>query len=216
MVVNSKTIISLLGVTLLFQACNSPDKKAVKGDSVVDAGGGMDVKRDTGFNKLKKDVPDNTNPGNNRQDYTNESNVDSDAAAFMKNAAIASMIEIDLGELALQSANPDIRKFAAMMVKDHIDANKELRALAYESEILLPISYYPDQKEHINKIENLTGFNFDKQYIAMMVDEHSKTIALFNSGADTKEKDVRKFALKMLPVLDRHYSRAKSIMATFK
>jgi len=213
---NNKMMISLLGAALLAQACNSPDKKEVRGDSVVNVGSGMDAKRDTGFTAGKDRAPQDANPGKNLKDYTNESHVNSDDATFMKTAALGGMMEVELGKVAQKSTNPQVKAFAAQMVADHTKANNELKALAYKTEILLPTAYHADEAEHIKKMKSLTGAEFDKHYIGMMVDDHSKTIALFRSGTETTSKDLKKFATATLLVLEGHYAKAKAIQATLK
>lgn len=209
-------MIALLSTALLAQACNSPDKKEVRGDSVVNVGSGMDAKRDTGFTEGKDRGPKDANPGKNLRDYTNESHVNSDDAAFMKTAALGGMMEVDLGKFAQKSANPQVKAFAAQMVADHTKANNELKALAYKSEILLPTEYFADQTAHIKAMRALSGPEFDKHYIAMMVDDHSKTLALFRSATETTSKDLKQFATQTLPVLEGHYAKAKAIQATLK
>jgi len=209
-------LISLLSAALLSQACNSPDKKEIRGDSIVNVGSGMDAKRDTGFTPSKDDDPKDAKPGKNLRDYTNESHVNSDDAEFMKTAALGGMMEVELGKFAQRSSNPQVKAFAAQMVADHTKANNKLKALAYKSEILLPTEYFFDQAEHIKKMKSLSGPDFDKHYIAMMVDDHSKTVALFRSATETTSKELRAFATETLPVLEGHYAKAKAIQLSLK
>lgn len=213
MINNNKIIISFLGLALASQACSSPDKKEVRGDSVVTIGKGMEAGRDTGFAAPKNDQ--NAKSGN-ASDHTNQSHVDADAAAFMKKAALGGMMEVALGKVAQKSTNPQVSTFAAMMVADHAKANNELKMLADKSEILLPAEYDASQSEHMTKMKSLSGSEFDKHYMAMMVDDHQKTLDLFKAGSETQELDVKKFALKTLPVLEAHYVKAKAIQATLK
>jgi len=212
----NKVMLLSLGAAMLTQACSSPDKKELRGDSVVNVGSGMDAKRDTGFNAPKDDAQQDANPGKNMRDYTNESQVNSDDAAFMKTAAVGGMMEVDLGKVAQKSTNPQVKAFATQMIADHTKANNELKALAVKSEILLPAEYPVDQSEHIKKMKAMTGAAFDKHYIAMMVDDHSKTLALFRSGSETTSKDLKEFANKTIPVLEGHYAKAKAIQAALK
>lgn len=206
----------LLAALMLTYACNSPDKKEVSGDTVANVGSGMDPKRDTGFTPKRDDAPQDAEPGKNLRDYTNESHVDSDDAAFMKTAALGGMMEVDLGKIAQQSSNPQVKAFASLMVADHTKANKELKELAYKTEILLPVEYPADQKEHMEMMTKLSGTEFDKHYIEMMVNDHHQTLALFRTGSQTMSKDVKVFAEKTIPVLERHYVKAKAIQASLK
>jgi putative membrane protein len=204
-------LLPVLGLACCIQSCSSPDKKEIKGDSVVNVGEGMDPKRDTGFAAQKDRAPQDANPGKNLRDYTNESRVNSDDATFMKEAALGGMMEVELGKLAQRSTNPQVKAFADLMVADHTKANLELKVLAGKAQILLPTEYYEDQVGHINMMKKLKGAEFDKHYVDMMIKDHQKTVTLFQSATETMSQDVKKFANKTLPVLNEHYRKARAI-----
>jgi putative membrane protein len=204
-------LLPVLGLACYMQSCSSPDKKEIKGDSVVNVGEGMDPKRDTGFTAQKDSAPQDANPGKNLRDYTNESHVNSDDATFLKEAALGGMMEVELGKLAQRSANPQVKAFADLMVADHTKANQELKVLAGKAQILLPTEYYEDQVGHITMMKKLKGAAFDKHYVDMMIKDHQKTVALFQSATETMSQDVKKFANKTLPVLNEHYKKARAI-----
>src|SRR5690606_39111134 len=101
---------------------------------------------------------------------------DDDSAGFMKDAAGVGMMEVILGELASKKAsNPKVKAFAAQMMKDHSKANKELALIAEKASVLLPTDLHPDHKKHYDHLSTLTGAEFDKEYMQMMVDDHQKT-----------------------------------------
>lgn len=147
---------------------------------------------------------------------TNETKVDESESNFMKKAALGGMMEVDLGKIAQKSANPKVKVFAAQMVTDHSKANAELKALAVKSGIILPTSYPDAEKSHIDMMKKMTGADFDKHYIDMMVTDHDKTLVLFKTGADSEDKGVRDFAKKTIPVITGHFEQAKAIQAGLK
>jgi len=204
----------VIGVGLTSQSCNSPDKKAVKGDSVIAVGSGMDPGRDTGYTARKYESAAEQKKKKNVRGYTYEASVTTEDANFMDAAALGGMMEVDLAKKALQSSNAQVKSFAAMMISDHTKANKELASLAVNSGILLPIAYSIDQKEQLEKMKSLTGTEFDQHYMQMMVSDHSKTIALFMDGSDSISEEVKEFALKTLPVLNGHYKTAVAIRSS--
>jgi putative membrane protein len=66
---------------------------------------------------------------------------DSPDSSFYKHAAEAGLAEVSDATLAQQSAtDPQLKDFAAMMVKDHSAANDKLSALAGTKNITLPTS----------------------------------------------------------------------------
>lgn len=200
----------LIVLTIYLQSCNSPEKRALSNDSLKKTGSGMDPKRDTGFNN-KSEEPKDQHVTKNLRDYPNESQVDSDDALFMKEAALAGMMETDLGKFAEKSMNQSVREFATQLVTAHERINRELKDLAFEAEILLPEAYHSDQRVAIENMKQLNGAEFDKQYINMMVKDHQKTIGLFKWGADTRHEEVKNFAQKTLPVISEHLKKAKLI-----
>lgn len=149
-------------------------------------------------------------------DVTHMSKVDGDGAAFMDTAAVGGMMEVDLGKLALQkSSNAEVKKFAVQMVADHTKANTDLKAVAAKLEHLLPSAYPVDVKTHMDAMQKLNGKDFDKHYMDMMVNDHVKTLDLFRS-ATSLSADIKDFAARTLPVLEKHHQMAKEINASLK
>lgn len=67
--------------------------------------------------------------------------VSDETSQFIRQAAISGLSEVQLSHLALKSAqSTTVKKFAAMMVKDHGGANAELKTLASAKDIMLPDS----------------------------------------------------------------------------
>ena len=150
------------------------------------------------------------------KDVTHMSKVDGDGAAFMDTAAVGGMMEVDLGKLALEkSSNAEVKKFAAQMVADHTKANTDLKAIAAKLEHLLPSAYPADVKAHMDAMKKLSGKEFDKHYMGMMVNDHVKTLDLFRSASSLRG-EIKDFAANTLPVLEKHHQMAKEINASLK
>jgi len=150
------------------------------------------------------------------RDVTHMSKVDGDGAAFMDTAAVGGMMEVDLGKLALEkSANAQVKKFAAQMIADHSKAGTDLKAVAAKLEHLLPSAYPADVQGHIDAMKKLSGKEFDKHYMDMMVNDHVKTLDLFRSASSLRA-EIKEFAARTLPVLEKHYQMAKVTNASLK
>jgi putative membrane protein len=63
-----------------------------------------------------------------------------------------------------------------MMVKDHSQANENLKTIANSLNIALPDSVSDDTRKEIDKLKMKKGKDFDKAYVDMMVDDHKKDI----------------------------------------
>jgi len=143
------------------------------------------------------------------------SNDDSD---FMKEAAVGGMAEVEMGKLAAtKAASPDVKKFAQMMVDDHTKANNDLKALATKKGMTLPTDLDSSHKSTMDDLREQAGADFDKAYVEEMVDDHEEDVSKFEDEAkNATDPDVRAFAQKTLPVLQKHLDAIKSIQAKMK
>ncbi|MDI3354733.1 DUF4142 domain-containing protein [Pseudomonas sp. UYIF39] len=139
---------------------------------------------------------------------------------FVDSAAAGGIAEVETSRLALEkSSSADIKAFANMMITDHSKANDELAALAKKNDIEVPDSTTL-VKQAKEKILDLRDESFDAAYANNQVKAHEDTIALFkkeaNTVTDDKVKgatDLKGFAQKMLPALEKHLDMAKKLQA---
>ncbi|GAB4017559.1 DUF4142 domain-containing protein [Spirosoma sp. KCTC 42546] len=174
--------------TLSFQACSS--KKTENTDSVENAEKSNDSKEDAGTGQTED---------------TNE---------FAVKAANGGMLEVELGRLAQEkAASKDVKDFGAMMVKDHSKANEELKSIAATQNITLPSTLGEDAQKHVNDMAKLSGTEFDKKYVSMMVDDHKEDIDEFKKAVDEEKTNpaVKDFAMKTLPTLQKHMDAINAI-----
>lgn len=144
--------------------------------------------------------------------------VDSKDADFAMKAASGGMYEVEAAKLAEQKAtNPKVKEFAAMMVKDHGKANEELMSIASAKGITLPTQMSEDHQEKYNELSKLSGKDFDKKYVSLMVDDHEMDQKAFNSAAtDCKDMQLKEFATKTSGVVQEHLNHIKQIKDSMK
>lgn len=132
---------------------------------------------------------------------------------FMIKAAHANQAEIRAGEVALQRAsNDEVKQFGRRMIDDHTNAYTQLQAIANEKRITLPIEADQDARQKLDQISKLTGAEFDRKFMDMMVSDHEKAISLFEKEAkDVKDSALRDYVQNTLPTLRDHLSRAREI-----
>ena len=137
---------------------------------------------------------------------------------FMMEAASGGMMEVELGRIASQSASHErVKSFGNMMVQDHTNANNELKALASGKNVMLPDSMMTKHREHLEMMRNKTGKEFDRAYMNMMVQDHNEDISKFQNASNTaQDADLKGFASKTRPVLQKHLDSAKAINAAVK
>lgn len=185
-------MLALAMASLGFQACNENKKEGT--DSVENAHDANDTNEDKGTGQ------------------------DDDSNDFAVKAANGGMLEMEVARLAREKAqNNDVKEFAAMMLNDHQKANDELKALAGRKNITLPARLGDDEQKHVDELAKLTGSAFDKKYVDLMVDDHEEDIKLFQNAADhVDDADLKAFATKTLPTLQKHLERITTIDKNMK
>jgi putative membrane protein len=137
---------------------------------------------------------------------------------FMTKAAQGGMAEVELGKLAAAKAqSPEVKQFAQKMVTDHTKANDELKALAGEKNFSMPVRLDAKHQSVLDRLNGLSGAEFDKAYVDAMVADHEETVALFKSEAEGgKDADAKGWAGKTLPNLQMHLEMIKGIKSRMK
>jgi putative membrane protein len=131
--------------------------------------------------------------------------------AFVKKAAQGGKAEVELGQLATEKASSDaVKKFGQRMVDDHTKANEQLQALAAKENVTLPDKPNAQQRQEKARLEKLSGEQFDRAYMRLMVQDHTKDVAEFQrESKSAKDPGVKDFASTTLPTLKEHLSLAK-------
>ena len=140
------------------------------------------------------------------------SNPDQD---FVTKAAQGNSAEVELGKIvAAKSKDPNVKQFAQMMVKDHTTALNELQELAQTKNLNFNDDLPDDAKSLQQKLSSDTGKQLDKDYMDGMVEDHQKDVQEFtDKSQNAKDPDVKQWASKTLPTLQKHLEKAQQIDA---
>jgi putative membrane protein len=135
--------------------------------------------------------------------------------AFVTKAAQGNSAEVELGKIvAAKSKNPSVKQFAQMMVKDHTTALNELQELAQTKNLNFNDDLTDDAKALQTKLTSDTGKQLDKDYMDGMVEDHQKDVQDFTDQSEkAKDPDVKQWAGKTLPTLQKHLEKAQQIDA---
>lgn len=136
-----------------------------------------------------------------------------DDSKFAVAAADGGMIEVKLAELAATNASSQVVKdFAKNMVSDHSKANEELKALAQQKNITLPMALSDDKQKDYDDLAKKQGKDFDKAYASYMVDDHDEDVKEFEKAAkDCKDAELKAWAGGKVPTLQHHLEMAKKM-----
>ena len=136
---------------------------------------------------------------------------------FMTMVAQGGMAEVEASKIAAQkSQNPEVKKFAQMMIADHTKADADLKALAAKKNIKLPADM-GSFKDMIDDLKSVAAGDFDGDYIDGMGEMHEDDVAAFREQAEkSADPDVKAFAAKTLPTLEKHLEILKGIKSKMK
>lgn len=138
--------------------------------------------------------------------------------AFVQKAAIGGLAEVEMGKMAQQKGSSDqVKQFGSRMVDDHSKANDDLKKVASSKGITLPTDLDAKHKAKMDKLQKLSGAQFDRAYMDDMVADHKEDVADFKKQASSgKDSDLKAFASKTLPTLEDHLKMAESTDAAVK
>lgn len=136
---------------------------------------------------------------------------------FLRNAAQGGHAEVIAGKLAVTNASaPAVRDYGQRLMDDHMAADRKLDELAGRFGITLPSRPGPDQQGELDRLKDMTGPDFDREFTQKLgIEAHRQTIALFRKEADAASANaaVRRFAQNTLPTLEQHLRIAENLQA---
>lgn len=195
-----KILTALLVSSAIFIGCRGTDDK-----------GNTDVNNDTTTSKSNTDSTRGKPEANSTP--ANQTAPSQESKDFATKAASGGMLEVQLGQLAQQKAKSQrVKDFGSMMVTDHSKANDELKSIAASNNVTIPAALLPEHQKHLDMMSKMSGADFDKHYMDMMVNDHKEDIGDFKKEANSSTNDAFKdFAGKTLPVLQKHLDSAQAI-----
>jgi putative membrane protein len=128
---------------------------------------------------------------------------------FIKDAAEGGMAEVELSKMAEKSQNPEVKRFAERMVRDHTEANTELARIVTGLGVEMPRTLDTEHQHVREQLASMHDGIFDQQYMHVMVNDHDQAVKLFREE-DTAggNPELKRFAQKTLPTIEEHQKMA--------
>jgi len=129
---------------------------------------------------------------------------------FLATAAQSDQNEIALSKLAEEKAtNPAVKAFAEKMVKEHTEMTDSMKPFAESWGLTAPAGPDADHQKELDKLNRLSGADFDKEYIDEMVSDHTKALRAFTTEAkDTKDIKFRDAVIQDKTAVAAHKNMA--------
>jgi putative membrane protein len=138
-----------------------------------------------------------------------------DRQAMMR-LAQADMAEVAAGKLAAgKASSPEVKKFGEHMVEEHSKMLEEGKKIAEAKGVKPPAA--PDKKHQaaLKKLEQQSGEEFDRQFMAQMVKDHEDALKLAEKTAkDAKDPELKAHAQKGAPHIKEHLAQARKLHAS--
>jgi putative membrane protein len=134
---------------------------------------------------------------------------------FIFDAASSNLMEIQLGQLAQSKAtSPAVKQFGQQMVTDHSNLQNQLTATVSKGNTQFKPGMTDDDEKEVERLEKLSGAEFDRQYMTAMVQHHQEDVTSFQSQSQSaRSAEARQIVTTGLPVLQRHLSMAQQVAA---
>lgn len=132
---------------------------------------------------------------------------------FIFDAASSNLMEVRLGQLAQSKAtNQAVKQFGQQMVTDHTNLQNQLTATISKNGGQFKPGMTDDHQKEIDRLDKLSGTEFDRQYMTSMVQHHQRDVATFQSQSQSaRSAEARQIIATGLPVLQRHLTMANQI-----
>ena len=134
----------------------------------------------------------------------------------------ANQVDVDAGKLAAStSTNPEVKKFAQLMVTDHTGVNKQAIDLATRLKVTpedndTSRSLAAGGEKNIATLKGLKGAAFDKAYVDHEVAYHQAVLDAVDKTLipNAKNADLKALLVKVRPAFVAHLEHAKHIAAS--
>lgn len=121
----------------------------------------------------------------------------------------ANRMEIRLGELARDKAtSARVRRYGVLLVRDHRLGDRKVQDAARRQDITLAQpSPEPEEQAMIERLLQVTGKEFDREFLEAMEQRHGKMIGMLRQAREQVDNPaVAELIGRLLPILGQHES----------
>lgn len=137
--------------------------------------------------------------------------------SFMETASQGNVAEVEMAKLALKkSQNPDVRAFAERMIKDHQTLGEKMAPFMAQAGLKPSVSMNTMHQHIYNKLNGLSGAEFDKQYAEAMDKDHHEDLKDFRKEInDTQNAQLKPVVIEGEKVIEQHTQMADDLARKF-
>jgi len=135
--------------------------------------------------------------------------------AFVTNAAISDMYEIQAGQIAQKKGqSAGVKDFGKMMVTDHTAMSNEMKPLVTAAGKTPPTGLDERRKGMIDNLNAAAPADFDGVYLSQQEAAHNEALSLMQGYADNgDDAGLKAAAGKAVPKIQAHLDHVKKLQA---
>lgn len=146
---------------------------------------------------------------------------------FVTEAASSNSLEIAAGRMAASRAqDPLVQSFGQQMVEDHTAMQEEMKSIADAKGWTVPSELLRKHERKLEKISDLNGAEFDREFVDLMIESHEDAVDLFTDFVEAGDNprndnnkdrrrevdaELRDFVSGRIPALRAHLDKAKQL-----
>ncbi len=133
--------------------------------------------------------------------------------SFITKAIQGDNSELELGRLAASKAESrGVRDYGNMLAEDHGKAKEQAMRIARGLGVTAPREPMEKAQREYEKLQHLSGRQFDEEFLRYMIDDHREDIRDFREQAEAGNHEVSRMAKEQLPTLEKHLQTAERLM----
>jgi putative membrane protein len=124
---------------------------------------------------------------------------------FVRTAAEAGVADVKLATLATEKGGPEVKDLAQKLADDHTAMNKEMATVADSMGVMLPKKMSKQDQAEFDKLNGLSGKDFDTEYLTYIVKAHWQNLHSFYMEASVaSDSGLQSEVVKSLPMMHQH------------
>jgi len=129
------------------------------------------------------------------------------ASSFVRNTLENNQAQEQMSQLAAQKAQgEDVKQFGQQMMNVHQKLDEQLAPLAKQLSVSQPKGPSKKDKKEIDKLQSLSGTDFDNEYLQAMGSAQQQSLKNFNTESkDSQNPSAQQSAQADTPVLEQNY-----------
>lgn len=141
---------------------------------------------------------------------------DKQSIDFFKQTSEHNILQIEVARLAQQRVrNKRLKMYARQMIADNTRIYNDLKKLAEQKHLLLPIDLTRSQADSLEEMKKLNTRKFEREYIRMLLRESNNQRLILGKGVFSNDSIIRQFSNKTLPLIRSNIKELRSFDSVY-